>query len=222
MKLICIVLLAFTILSTMVRGTATASGGTVDLHLLAVQPIQVIQGVPLIIGKETVVRTTVAIKTVQGTGSISARLTLSFGGKVYSETVTFKPGAETTVLDIYPAPPDQLTPLEITARIDPLDGWTDISAENNVLAQPLIVDVVQQNSAKIRIVYIPVDWTSNDLTKLAGSSDYQAKLEKLMAEYASESSYFLQSAYPVISSSVVYSYTSIPHVLTPEIGRAHV
>ena len=204
------------LMATMVL-PVSADAASVDLSIKDVQPIQVIQGAPLVLGKATVVRVTVGVTNVNvdNANAIPARITLTFAGKTYRQDVSLDAGQTTQTVDIFPDPPAQLQPVQANAKIDAGTGWTDSNPGNNTLAQPVTLDVVQTKDNAIHLVFLPVDWSDQDFQKFTDSTgSYKKNFDTFLKGYAADNAEYLASTFPVIDSKVVYTYTTVPHNLT--------
>jgi hypothetical protein len=173
--------------------TVTSSAQAARLQVTDVRAVQVVEDVPLVVGKTTVVKVnlTASIRT-------DARVSVTLGSGTNSTVAHLSSGAN--VVYLYVNPPAAPGTVNFSARVTSLSG----SGGNTVSRQAQVV-ALRLNSMKILLM--PVDWTSQDRARY---------LPGLFNTFASSSGDFLRATYPFPDGNIQISSTSTPFMLTPD------
>jgi hypothetical protein len=167
--------------------TSEAQGATVTIS--DVKAVQVIEDVPMVPGKATVLR--LFVKS-------SARTTVTFEGRIGSSTGTRQaalvPGDNTVYVNVGAAPGPGTA--EIAGRVLPSGSPT--------VRQ---VQVVALKRDHLRVLFMPVDWSQQDRARSFNS---------LYNNFVNSSSEFFRAAYPLAESNLILNSTPNVFMLTAE------
>jgi hypothetical protein len=155
-----------------------------------VKPIQVIEDVPLVAGKATVVKVNLTT-SARTQATIEVRL----GASVKSRVVTLVRGANTVYIPV--DAPGGAGSIEVTGRaVRP--------ASNQMVKQANVVSL-QRNSMKV--LFLPVDWTDQDRAR-----NFPAQYNS----FVSESSEFFKASYPLPAGNIQVGAIQETHMLTAD------
>jgi hypothetical protein len=162
------------LLAAMSLTTADSNAQTTKLTVTDVKALQVIEDVPLVVGKATVV------KVVLTAGArTSAKLTVSLGASTKVNTVSLVSGTNTLYTPV--DPPSAAGSLQVSAKITTTSG----TGGNQVTKS---VEVVAPKMNGLKVILLPVDWTDQDRAKYF-PSQYDS--------FSSQSSDFFKATYPI-------------------------
>ncbi|HYN88912.1 MAG TPA: hypothetical protein VER55_10290, partial [Ardenticatenaceae bacterium] len=167
-------------------GPLGAQGG---VRILEVAPIQVLEGFPLVLGKETVVR--VAVAAEQAT---DATMTVTFDANEYRQEVRLSPGEQW--VDFFVEAPSSPGPMEVAAAIAG-DAGEAASVEALVVSP----------ARSLKLFYLPVDWMPEERGRF-GYDEVIPRFVELQTE-------FLEGIYPIPAGFVESEFSQTPHMLAP-------
>ncbi len=170
--------------------TATGAQG-VSVEVRSVAAVQVIEDVPLVVGKATVLR-------VDATASapIQATLKVTFGPATKTLAVQLNAGPNTLFVPV--DPPGAPGTLEISAQV-----LVEGSASNTVFQ---LAEVIALQRNWMKVIYIPVDWTGQDATRYATRYN----------QFVDSSRDFFKATYPFPEGNLTFNSSSNIHMLTPQ------
>lgn len=155
--------------------------------IVAVSPIQVLEGFPLVAGKATVVR--VAIRAGRAG---QARLAVTFDGRDYGQDVRLQAGQQW--VDVFVEPPREGGSLTVTASLT--GGASDRASVETVVVNP---------TRGLKVFYMPTDWTPEQRRR--------HQFDKTLPRFVELQTDFLRAVYPLPEDRVDAQYTSTPHMV---------
>ena len=158
------------------------------MRILAVKPLQVIEDVPLVVGKPTVLKI-----TLQANAATSVTLQTIFGGIAKSATVRLNRGQNTVYVPVDPPGGAGLVGASVA-----LPGGAPVEATATAVAL---------RKDRLRLLYLTVDWTEADR-----AADYRGQVQR----FAETSSDFFRATYPLPDGNLTYQVAPSPFLLTPE------
>ncbi len=180
-----------------VPGDNRLAGG-VDLKLIAVLPVQTIEGEPLVLGKSTAVRLLVGSDASSGS-PIEAEGTARVEGKTY--TGRGKLTASQDYVDVSVDPPSQLKTLTIEGRVEPVGGREANPDDNSATVR---VPTVDTGDAHIHLFFLPIDYT--DEVKR------EVEFDRVFPAWVKDQTDFMRAIYPLPDDRLTSNYTLTPHV----------
>lgn len=150
-----------------------------QLEVTDVKAVQVIEDVPLVLGKATILRVFVSAAAVG-----QARVEVSLGGRSRASVVNVVPGYNTVWAPV--DPPQTTGQVEITAKISSVTGEGGNSVSRTV-------EVVRLTRSGMNVVFLPVDWLQNDRAKY---------FPALYNKFVAEGSDFFKAAFPFAEGNV--------------------
>jgi hypothetical protein len=154
--------------------TADSTAQTTKLTVTDAKALQVIEDVPLVVGKSTVVKV-----VVTAGARTSAKLTVSLGASTKVSTVRLVSGSNTLYIPV-DAPSGPGT-LQVVAKVTSTSGTGGNQVTKNA-------EVVALTKNELKVILLPVDWTDQDRANY-----FPAKYDS----FASQSSDFFKSSYPL-------------------------
>lgn len=173
--------------------TADSIAQTTTLTVIDVKAVQVIEDVPLVVGKATVVKV-----VVTAGATTNARLAVSLGPSTNVQTVRLIAGTNTLYFPV--DPPSGPGPLQVTAIVSSTGGAGGNQVTNTVEAVAL-----QKNSLKV--ILMPVDWSNQDLARY-----FPARYNS----FASQSSDFFKASYPIPEGNLQITKSTTDFMLTAD------
>ena len=164
-----------------------------QLEVTDVKAVQVIEDVPLVLGKATILRVFV---TAAAHGE--ARVEVSLGGKSRASVVQVVPGFNTVWAQV--DPPVSTGQVEITARISSVSG-----EGGNRISR--MVEVVRLTRSGMKVVFLPVDWLDSD------RAQYYPALYNSFVEQGSD---FFRAAFPFAENNVEIVASDGFYALSPQ------
>lgn len=170
--------------------TANAQG--VQLEVQQVMPIQVIEDVPLVVGKP------VAIKVVVfSSAAVPANLEVALGAPRKSQAVNLNQGLNTFYV-----------PIDSPTGAGDIEAQAIISSGESRHSRSQQVQVIAPDLNRLNIVFLPVDWTNQDQSRNNFPVSYNV--------FAGTSSDFMISTYPIADSNVHLDGNVPNYMLTPQ------
>jgi hypothetical protein len=166
---------------------------TPKLTVTDVKAVQVIEDVPLIIGKSTVLKV-----VLTSSSRTSARLTVTLGASTKANTVKLNSGTNTLFIPV--DPPTAPGTVAVTAKITTTSG----TGGNQVSKT---VEVVTLTKDTLKVILLPVDWTSQDRAKY-----FPARYNS----FASQSSDFFKATYPIAESKLLITKSTTNFMLSAD------
>lgn len=173
--------------------TTADSAAQTALAVIDVKAVQVIEDVPLVVGKATVVKV-----VVTAGATTNARLAVSLGASTNAQTVRLIGGTNTLYFPV--DPPSGPGTLQVSATVSSTGG-----AGGNQLTNTVEVVALQKNSLKV--ILIPVDWSNQDLAR-----NYPARYNS----FASQSSDFFKASYPIPEGNLQITKSTTDFMLTAD------
>lgn len=166
-----------------------------DLALDDVIVTQAVNGEPLILNKDTVVRA-----VVSAPAPMDVKVTVNFDGKEFTQTKAVS-GNQAPV-DVFVGAPTQFQTQSIDVRVEPQGEIGDPDLSNN--KRTVTVPMVKPNE-KIIAYFLPVDWTDEQRQRY----NFDTEFPKFVQENAT----YLRGTYPLAADQIVVDYTPVPHML---------
>jgi hypothetical protein len=164
-----------------------------QLEVTDVKAVQVIEDVPLVLGKATILRVFV---TAGANGQ--ARVQVSLGGRSRESGMNVVPGFNTVWAPV--DPPTAPGQVEITASISTPSG----EGGNRVSRTVQVVSLTRRG---MNVIFLPVDWTNNDRAKY-----YPAMYNSFVAQ----TSDFFRAAFPFAEGNVRIGTSDAFYALTQQ------
>lgn len=182
-------------------GESLQAAGDVALKDLIIS--QAVDGEPLIVGKQTVVR---AVVGSSASDSVRVQVNVDYGGKTYVAGGEVQ--GDATPIDVFVDPPSEVKTMTVHAEIEPTGDFQDADPSNN--AKTVSVPVIKPNQ-KIVAYFMPVDWTADQMARY----DFQTAFPK----FVEANGEYLRGAYPLASDQLELDYTLTPHLLAADEKR---
>jgi hypothetical protein len=164
-----------------------------QLEVTDVKAVQVIEDVPLVLGKATILRVFV---TAGASGQ--ARVEVSLGGRGRASVVNVVPGFNTVWAPV--DAPQTTGQVAITAKISGVTGEGGNSISRTV-------EVVRLTRSGMNVIFLPVDWLQNDRAKY---------FPAMYNSFVAESSDFFKAAFPFAEGNVRIVKSESFYNLTPQ------
>jgi hypothetical protein len=181
------------LLAVMVGTTGTTSAQGARLQVTLAKPLQVVEDVPLVVGKATALRV-----DITASAATRARVEVSLAGRARAVTASLRRGANTLYVPVDPPAAPGVVPY--SARVTNTAG----AGGNRIDGQAQVV-ALQRNWMKI--LFMPVDWSDQDRARYFASHYNQ---------FLGSSSDFFRATYPVPENNVQIGSSPSMYMLTPE------
>lgn len=176
---------------------AAAAQQNGDLSLDDVIVTQAVDGEPLILNKDTVVRAVVNAGTNQ---PLDVNVTVEFDGKTFTQTASIQ--GNHSVVDVFVGAPESFKTQTVNVRVEPADESADTNLANNARSVTL---AMVKPAQKIHAFFLPVDWTPEQRARYHFDTDF--------ATFVQANATYLQGAYPLGKDQIELDYTLTPHML---------
>jgi hypothetical protein len=164
-----------------------------QLEVTDVKAVQVIEDVPLVVGKATILRV-----FVTAGANTQALVEVSLGGKSRGIITQVAQGFNTIWIQV--DPPAFSGQVEMTALV----STPDRAGGNRITRAVQVIDLLRTG---MKIVLLPVDWLDSDKAKY-----YPAQYDSL----AAQSGDFFRAAFPFAENNVQIVTSQSFHALTPQ------
>ena len=164
-----------------------------QLEVTDVKAVQVIEDVPLVLGKATILRVFVT-SAING----QARVQVSLGGKSRESVVQVVPGFNTVWAQV--DPPSATGQVEIGARISSASGEGGNSVSRSV-------EVVSLTRRGMKVVFLPVDWLNSDRSKYWPA---------MYNTFVAQGSDFFRAAFPFAENNIQITASDSFFALAPQ------
>jgi hypothetical protein len=171
---------------------AISHAQAVRLEVRDVRPVQVIEDVPLIVGKPTVVKV-----VINASRATQATLEVALGASRKTTGVRLNRGLNTFYVPV--DPPGAPGSAQVSAAISATSGGS-----NSRKTQ--VVQVVAPALGQIRVVFLPVDWSEGDR-----AGHFPGRYNSFVGDSGS----FFRATYPLPDSNVHINASPNTHMLGP-------
>lgn len=183
--------------------TSESLQGEGDVALKDLIVTQAVEGEPLIVGKQTVVR---AVVGSSASDAVPVQVNVDFGGKTYVASGEVQ--GDATPIDVFVDAPGEVKTMTVSAEVEPTGGFQDADRSNN--SKTVTLPLVKPNQ-KIVAYFMPVDWTADQMARY----DFQTAFPK----FVEANGEYLRGAYPLGSDQLELDYTTTPHLLAADEKR---
>jgi hypothetical protein len=173
----------------MLLTTGSRAAAAVQVQVTGVKALQVIEDVPLVPGKATVLRV-----DLTASAPTAATLAITFGASSKSVSVRLGQGPNTRYVPV--DPPRTPGPVSFSASVTPGGG-------GSATGQAVVVALQRDH---LQILFLPVDWTTQDRAK-----QFPARFNSFVAS----STDFFQATYPLPASNITTKVSTVPFMLSP-------
>lgn len=177
-------------------GSVQAQGNT-GLTLNDVIVTQAVDGEPLILNKDTVVR---AVVSTTGNSPVNVQATVQFDGKSFTQSESVQ--GKQQIIDVPVGAPQNFQTQNIKVRVDTANSTSDADSPTNykTVGVPMV-----KPGEKLVAFFIPVDWTPDQQQRY--------NYPQAIPQFVKDNETYLRGAYPLGNDQIVVYSTLTPHML---------